>query len=396
MSAVELIFTPQPVRNLLMTGPMAPLTISITPPPTTQVVLNEAPPGSVTTDGVESLSNKTLVDPKIDDAIYDTAGHILLAMAGAASAVNYASVFNAAAGSPAGVEVMGADSNISYNIITKGTGQLLVNGSAVQLASTAATLTGTQTLTNKTLTSPRVGTAVLDTNGNEVFLVTATASAVNEVTVANAATGSGPTLSATGGDTNVDLNLAAKGAGGVKIGGNVVTTAGTQTVWIPAGAIKATTTSGAAIGAVETTTNKVMLNTLDFDAAAVEYGQFSIAMPKSWNEGTVTAQFVWSHAATTTNFGVAWSLAGLSLSDDDAADAAFGTAQTATDTGGTTNDIYITAATSAITIAGTPAEGDWVVFRVAREVANGSDTMAIDARLHGVRLLYTTNAANDA
>ena len=34
------------------------------------------------------------------------------------------------------------------------------------------TLTGTQTLTNKTLTSPKVGTSILDTNGNELALVT--------------------------------------------------------------------------------------------------------------------------------------------------------------------------------------------------------------------------------
>ena len=56
------------------------------------------------------------------------------------------------------------------------------------------TLTGTQTLTNKTLTSPKIGTSILDTNGNELALLTATGSAVNEFTIANAATGSGPTL----------------------------------------------------------------------------------------------------------------------------------------------------------------------------------------------------------
>ena len=51
------------------------------------------------------------------------------------------------------------------------------------------TLTGTQTLTNKTLTSPKIGTSILDTNGNQLALLTATSSAVNEFTIANAATG---------------------------------------------------------------------------------------------------------------------------------------------------------------------------------------------------------------
>jgi hypothetical protein len=109
----------------------------------------------------------------------------------------------------------------------------------------------------------------------------------------------------------------------------------------------------------------------------------------------VTFQAVWSHPATVTNFGVAWALQGVALSDDDAADAAFGTEQAVTDTGGTTDDVYITAESSAITIAGTPAEGDWVVFQVKRVPANGSDTLAVDARLHAIRLLLTTSAATD-
>jgi len=82
------------------------------------------------------------------------------------------------------------------------------------------TLTGTQTLTNKTLTSPKIGTSILDTNGNELAKVTATSSAVNEFTIANAATGSGPTISSTGDDTNIDVNLLSKGTGTVNIKGN--------------------------------------------------------------------------------------------------------------------------------------------------------------------------------
>ena len=54
---------------------------------------------------------------------------------------------------------------------------------------------------------------VIDTNGNELLKVTATTSAVNEVTLANAATGSNPVLSATGGDTNIGITLTPKGTG---------------------------------------------------------------------------------------------------------------------------------------------------------------------------------------
>ena len=82
------------------------------------------------------------------------------------------------------------------------------------------TLSGTQTLTNKTLTTPKIGTSILDTNGNELAKLTATGSAVNEFTVANAASNGSPTLSSTGGDSNIDLDLLAKGTGHVTIRGN--------------------------------------------------------------------------------------------------------------------------------------------------------------------------------
>lgn len=100
-----------------------------------------------------------------------------------------------------------------------------VNGAVI------ATLTGAETLTNKTLTSPKIGTAILDTGGNSLFNLTATGSAVNYMTVANAATAGSPSITAAGSDTNVDLLLAAKGSGVVKSGGvEVVTTTGTQTL----------------------------------------------------------------------------------------------------------------------------------------------------------------------
>ncbi len=68
------------------------------------------------------------------------------------------------------------------------------------------------------LVSPQIVTGINDTNDNEVLLITATASAVNEITVANAATGNGPSLAATGGDTNIDMTVKGKGTGSVILG----------------------------------------------------------------------------------------------------------------------------------------------------------------------------------
>jgi len=172
--------------------------------------------------------------------------------------------------------------------------------------------------------------------------------------------------------------------------------AGKETIWIPATAMTSRTTNGAAAGTAEMSTNKNIFATLDYDATTQEFAQFEIHMPKSWNLSTLTFQPVWSHDSTTTNFGVVWQLAAVARSDGDAGDVAFGTAQSSTDTGGTTDDIYIGPESSAITVAGTPAAGDTVQFQIARAPADGSDTMAIDARLHGIRVFFTTNASTDA
>ena len=79
------------------------------------------------------------------------------------------------------------------------------------------TLTGTQTLTNKTLTAPKIGTSILDTGGNELFKLTATGSAVNELTYNNASTGNKPTFTASGGDTNIGVSIQPKGSGTITL-----------------------------------------------------------------------------------------------------------------------------------------------------------------------------------
>lgn len=172
---------------------------------------------------------------------------------------------------------------------------------------------------------------------------------------------------------------------------------GKQTIFVPAGAMRPSATGGCAIlSTIATSANQPDIQSLDFDTTTQEYAQFTVCFPKSWNESTVTAQFYWSHAATTTNFGVVWDLQGVATSDDDTIAVNYGTAQQIADTGGTTNDEYVTSETPAITIAGTPAVGDMVHFRVSRVTGDGSDTMAIDARLMGIKLYFTTDTGNDA
>jgi hypothetical protein len=56
----------------------------------------------------------------------------------------------------------------------------------------------------------------------------------------------------------------------------------------------------------------------------------------------------------------------------------------------------MTSVSSAMTIAGSPADDDICFFQLYRDAADGSDTFTGDARLLGIKLFFTTDAANDA
>jgi len=258
------------------------------------------------------------------------------------------------------------------------------------------TLTGTQTLTNKTLTSPAIGTKISDTNGNELINLTATGSAVNEITIANAGTGvTGPVISASG-ETNVGINVNPKGTGVFKSGGNAVKIAGLETIWIPASAMYAATTNGADPQQVETTATRPDMKVLDYDASTTEFAQFSVAFPKSWNEGTVTYQVFWTPATTNTG-NCLFGLQGVACGDGDTIDVAYGTKVYVTDAGiGTVEDQQVSSVSSAVTIAGSPAENQQTYFNFLRAADSGSDTFTGDARVLGIKLFFTTDAANDA
>ena len=261
------------------------------------------------------------------------------------------------------------------------------------------TTTGTQTLTNKTLTSPKIGTNIQDTNGNELITLTATSSAVNEVTYANAATGNNPSITASGGDTNIGIDLKTKGSGVIKAedgDGNVaaVKIAGKESIWVPAVAMYPNTTNGCADLAQVELSNGPEIKTLDFDKDSDENAQFAVAFPKSWNEGTITFQAFFT--ADSTNTGtVSWVLAGVACADNDTINASFGTgvAPTAKAHSGTANDLDVTAESGAVTIAGSPSTDEEVYFQITRDVS--ADSLTADAKLLGIKLFFTTDAAND-
>jgi len=176
-----------------------------------------------------------------------------------------------------------------------------------------------------------------------------------------------------------------------------IKTAGKETIFVPAAAMTPTATNGcASLTTAETTSGRPDMNVLDFEASADTHAQFQIAFPKSWNEGTVTFQVFWTTTATDTD-GVAWGLQGVAVSDNDTIDVAYGTAVVVTDDAlSAAEDLCVTAESGAITIAGSPADADMCFFRIFRDVSDGNDDMAEDARLLGIKLFFTTDAANDA
>jgi hypothetical protein len=189
--------------------------------------------------------------------------------------------------------------------------------------------------------------------------------------------------------------------GSLTSGGAAVKVAGKETIWVPAAAMYPTTTNGcSALAQVETTAQRPELKCLDFDASSAEYAQFTVAFPKSWNLGTVTFQAFWSPSNTNTDNAIV-GLQGLACTEGDLADTAFGTAVEVTDAGiGTIEDVQMTAESGAITIAavggGSPADDDICFFQFYRDAADGSDTFTGDLRLLGIKLFFTTDAANDA
>ena len=117
----------------------------------------------------------------------------------------------------------GSSTNNNFTAFDGTTGKLIKDSGKATPTGDVVGTSDTQTLTAKTLTSPKIGTAIADTNGAELIKVTATSSAVNEVTLANAATGNNPALSATGDDTNVGIDITPKGTGEMDVTASFMT-----------------------------------------------------------------------------------------------------------------------------------------------------------------------------
>jgi hypothetical protein len=409
--------------------------------------IDTLPAGDVTLTGTQTLTNKTLTSPKIGTSILDTNGNELALLTATSSAVNEFTIANAATSAGPTLSSTGGDSNIDINITPKGTGDVVLAADTVKVGDSGAAATLTSNGAGAlTVTTGGATDLVLSTNsGTDSGTITITDAANNDITIAPNGTGdvvlsadttkvgdsgaaavltsngAGTLTVTTGGAAdlilstnsgtnsgtititdaaNGDITFAPNGTGvvkGVDAGDNTsaIKIAGKETIWVPASAMYPNSTNGCADLEQTELSNGPELKSLDFDKDSDEFAQFAVAFPKSWNEGTVTFQAFFT--ANTTNTGTtAWSLAGVALADDGSLNTAFGTAvlPTAKAMSGTANDLAVTAESGAVTIAGSPSTDEYVFFQVSRDVS--ADSLTADAKLLGIKLFFTTDAANDA
>jgi hypothetical protein len=190
------------------------------------------------------------------------------------------------------------------------------------------------------------------------------------------------------GTGNIDI------VGTVSQSGVAISPVGKQTLYIPAAAWNPTITNGAGRTYEELATNDLIRETLDFDTTTQEFATYAMPFPKKWNAGTITYTVHWAAASGTPAQTVDWALAAVAISNDDASDAAPGTPVVVSDALIATTDHHITAESGAVTIGGTPAKGDFIVFKIQRDVS--TDNLSADAKLIGVEIHWTPDAATDA
>ena len=163
----------------------------------------------------------------------------------------------------------------------------------------------------------------------------------------------------------------------------------TRDIYIPADRFIPTTTNGTgALTDRELVTNDVMVRTANFDTTTSQSIQFWHKFEENWNAGTVTFSLDWTNQSGLAAETIDFDLAGHSYADSDAIDVAVGgTPANVTDIFLAQDDYHKTAFSTAVTLGGTPADGQANVFKLSRDIA--SDNMTGDVEIIGITIRYT-------
>lgn len=178
--------------------------------------------------------------------------------------------------------------NLDPNAPIKTIGPIELNGTTSGTATIQATPTGGNL---------NIGSASLLNGTEEVLLFSDVASAVNEITIKNAATGNGAEIQATGDDTNIDLLLTPKGTGAVDIG-----------------ALKLPTADGTANHILATDGAGILALASVFDSFGIKGGQFTVEADRGTGTQAYTGvggtpifiYFSWGNSVSTQEAGSGW------------------------------------------------------------------------------------------
>lgn len=139
---------------------------------------------------------------------------------------------------------------------------------------------------------------------------------------------------------------------------------------------------------IETSTNKNIFYTVDFDKDADEYAYWTcISLPYDYRSGTtLKVRVSWTAIAGTTG-GVCWVVGANCFDDGESLDAAKADEVTMLDNFSTLNYVHHTAYYN-LTVTGTPTAGDILMIYIYRDVSAETDTFDADANLLNVELAY--------
>lgn len=266
------------------------------------------------------------------------------------------------------------------------------------------TQTAADTFAGRTLTAPAAGFTITNpagVAGNPTFVLANDLAALEVLgsTGIAARTGTDTWAQRTiTGSTSITVTDGSGVSGNPTLALSATHLPGKTSFQFPAESLRPRATNGCAAIAYSTgAANQPDVGYLAFDGAAKEYATFAFRMPKSWNEGTVTASFTWRRASGTGAANVVWGIRALAVGDNESPVANFGSDATVTDDAKTTlANFSLSGETGACTVAGTAAAEDQLFLEVFRDGASGSDTLdSVDAWLTNVTLHITVDAFND-
>jgi len=174
----------------------------------------------------------------------------------------------------------------------------------------------------------------------------------------------------------------------------------TDQFWIPASSFKPQANDPAAgLTTREFGSNNQNIEVMEFDDVADASAYVTFRMPQNWNLGTVTVQYHWfreDDEATPESKTISFDFSAVSISNFVVlGSVSYGTPVTLADTSDSASaqeKLNISAFSTAITIQGTPADGDLINLRITDDVSDS--TTSGSTYFVGLVIEYTKDARN--